>query len=200
MNKILKELKHHVPFTALATALAVILVFILYMNKINLMHFGSAFDIFHPAHVFVSAVVTSAIFYKYKKSVLLSLIIGLTGSIVIGSLSDIMLPYLGIIVTNVKISFHLPLIEEPAVIILTALIGSFAGTIKKIISKTQLLHFVHVLLSVFASLFYILAFAGIISPLLFTAVFAIVFIAVIVPCCISDIIYPLFFINSHQNN
>ncbi len=190
MNRILKELKHHIPFTALATLFAIVLTLTLYFNNIRFYQIGELFHVLHPAHVFVSAIVTSAILYKYKKSIPLALIIGLTGSIIIGSLSDIIFPYLGASLIKTQISFHLPIIESPMLIISIAIIGSASGILTKL---TKFPHFLHVFLSVFASLFYFLAFTASITPQFFIAIFVIVFIAVIIPCCLSDIIYPLLF-------
>jgi len=189
---ILKELKHHIPFTALATLLAIILTIILYLNNITFSQIGSLFNIIHPIHILVSAIVTSAIFFKYKKSIPLALLTGLTGAIIIGSFSDIILPYLGGLLFQIKLSFHLPLIEKPILILSSAIIGSLVGISTKL---TKLPHFFHVLLSVFASLFYLLAFSTALTIPYLIAIFFVVFIAVIVFCCLSDIIYPLLFIN-----
>ena len=190
LKKIVHELKEHYPFTFLATLIAVLLVFLIkvYLKKdIN----ESVFHILHPAHLFVSAIVTSALFFKYKRKPMLTLIIGLTGSIIIGSLSDIIFPWLGGLAFNLKPSFHLPLIETPFLIISTALIGSLIGIATKF---TKIPHFIHVFLSVFASLFYLIAFSQVSNTIGYVVSTLIVFIAVLVPCCISDILFPMFFV------
>ncbi|MFH1585629.1 MAG: hypothetical protein ABIB79_02595 [archaeon] len=183
---ILSELKEHIPFTLTATLIAVILI--IFLRKTDM---ESLFHILHPLHLFVSAIVSSAIYYKYKKGFISALLIGVISSIVIGSLSDILLPYLGGQIFQLKTSFHLPLIEEPLIILSAAFVGSVLGIATKL---TKLPHFIHVFLSIFASLFYLLAFSSSISLLYFIAVFLIVFIAVLIPCCISDIIFPLLFV------
>lgn len=104
---ILKELKHHIPFTASATLIAIL--FVLFFRSFDT---KTAFEIIHPVHILASAIVTSAIYYKHKKNISIALIIGLTGSIIIGSLSDILLPYLGAMIFNFKPEFHLPILEE----------------------------------------------------------------------------------------
>ncbi|GAF68508.1 unnamed protein product, partial [marine sediment metagenome] len=61
--------------------------------------------------------------------------------------------------------------------------------------KTKLPHAGHVLLSVFASLFHIImAMAGVITIQLMILSAIFIFIAVIMPCCLSDIIFPLLFV------
>ena len=191
MKPFLKELKHHIPFTASATIIAIIFVFIIKSSNTT-----QAFEILHPLHIIASAIVTSAIYFKYKKNIPLALLIGLTGSIIIGSISDVILPYLGALLFNFQPSFHLPLIEEPIMILSSALIGTIFGIATKI---TRFPHFVHVSLSVFASLLYITSFSQNISSIYWLASFIIVFIAVLVPCCISDIIYPLMFVGKNLN-
>jgi len=180
------ELKHHIPFTALATIIAIIVV-IFTQKQIS----ENLFQILHPLHIIASAIVTTAIFYKYKKNYLQAILVGITGAILIGSLSDIIFPWLGGNLLNLNTIFHLPLIEEPLVILVSALIGSFLGLATKL---TRMPHFLHVFLSVFASLFYLIAFSTTLSTLYLIGAFFIVIAAVIIPCCISDIIFPFLFL------
>jgi len=189
-KEILKELKEHVPFTLLATILAVIISLSFYKTKLP----ETLFELVHPLHIGVSAIVTAGIFYKYKGEIFQSLLIGITGSIIIGSVSDVIFPYLSGILFNLKTSFHLPIIEEPILIFSSALIGSIVGLKTKI---TELPHFIHVFLSVFGSLFYLLAFStfNLISMII---ILGIVFLAVLIPCCFSDIVYPLLFIKKEE--
>ena len=192
IKKVIHELKHHYPFTLAATLIAVIGVITLYnfrdMNFVSLIK--TSFEIAHPMHIFVSAITSAAMFYKYKKSVIKAIIVGLVATIVVGSLSDIIFPFLGGIILGLKMEFHLPIIEEPLLILSVALIGSLAG-IKLLITKIP--HLLHVFISVFASLFYIIAYGGAITPLVFALAFIIVFFSVIIPCCTSDIILPFLF-------
>lgn len=193
-KEIIKEFKEHIPFTALATAIAIIIIaLILVINKSGFLSISKPlFEIFHPLHVFFSAFVTTAIFYKYKKNLLSAILIGLIGSIIIGSLSDIILPWFEGNLLLLATHFHLPILEEPLLILGSALAGSILGLV---FMKTKTPHFLHVFLSVFASLFYILAYSEAFSLIYLILIFIIVFIAVLVPCCLSDIIFPLLFVN-----
>jgi len=191
-QKILHELENHMPFTAIATLMAVVLTslfLLLIKNPVKII--TSLFYIIHPAHILFSSIVTAGLFYKYKKNFLYALLIGLTGSIIIGSLSDIFLPYLGGMLFQLNTEFHFTLIEKPMLIISVAVIGSFLGIITRV---TKMPHFIHVFLSVFGSLFYLVAFSREINIFLLIIMFLIVFFAVLIPCCISDIIYPLVFV------
>ena len=189
-KELIHELKHHLPFTAFATAIGIIIViFFIYFFKQNISE--TIFNVLHPIHIIASAIVTTAIFYKYKKNIFQAIIVGVLGALIIGSVSDIIFPYLGGKILTLNLSFHLPLIENPLLIISSAIVGAFLGISIKI---TKIPHLVHVGLSVFASLFYLLAFSPQISPIYFLGVFVIVIIAVIIPCCTSDILFPFFFL------
>ncbi|MBU2615858.1 MAG: hypothetical protein KKC19_02030 [Nanoarchaeota archaeon] len=190
IKELIHEVKHHAPFAAVATLVAIgIVLLIEYYLQLGVSE--ESFEIFHPLHVFASAMVTAGIFYKYKPKMIPALLIGISGAIIMGSLSDVVFPWIGGNLLNLKTTFHLPLIEEPLVILVSALIGSFVGAKTKI---TDVPHFVHVGLSVFASLFYLLAFSPGFNISYLAVSFVITFVAVIVPCCVSDILYPFFFL------
>ena len=97
---------------------------------------------------------------------------------------------------NIPMQFHLPLIETPLLILSVAILGSILGMSFKI---TKFPHFIHIFVSVFASLFYILAFGSNSGIIYLIEVFLIVFISVIIPCCLSDIILPLLFTGKREH-
>jgi hypothetical protein len=187
-EEILHELKEHWPFTALATLIAVI-IFGFLMNRSNIgLYTESLFDIFHPAHIFFSSIVSAAIFYKYRKKMLLALAASFGIAIFMATISDVIFPYFGGIAFGIPISFHLPFIEEPIMICGVAILGSLFGIIW---NKTKFPHLAHVLISVLASLLYIFAYGIVLNAFSLVLIFIIVFLAVIVPCCIGDIVLPL---------
>ena len=187
-REILKELEEHVPFTALATLIAVI-VMVFLLTKSHLISYAvSAFWIFHPAHIFFSSLVSAAIFYKYRKNIISSIIFGIIIAVAVGSVSDVIFPYLGSLLFRVPISFHLPALESPIVIFGVAFFGSLAGIITR---YTKFPHFLHVLISLFASLLYIFAYSSNFSLLTYVLIFIITTISVVVPCCLSDIVLPI---------
>lgn len=189
-KELFHELKHHAPFTIIATVLAIIIVIGL-KYIISPSFDKEAFEILHPLHVIASAIVSAGIFYKYKQKIIPAILVGIISAIVIGSLSDIIFPFLGGAIFGLHPHFHLPIIEAPLIILGSALLGSIIGTTTKI---TKLPHLLHVGISVFASLFYLLAFSQTQSIIGFILAIIIIFIAVIIPCCVSDILLPFFFL------
>jgi hypothetical protein len=187
IKNILHELKEHIPFTALASIVSIALA--LLIIKINLINsIVSIFYIFHPIHLFFSAIVSTALFYKYKKNILLSILVGVFISVIIGSISDVFLPYVGSSIFGIPISFHLPAIENPLLIFGASIFGSILGIATK---KTKFPHFLHVFISVFASLLYMFAYSTNFSLLNLFFILIITTISVVVPCCLGDIILPV---------
>ena len=188
-KEIIHELKEHLPFTITATLISMGFIIIsLRGNWIKEMI--PIFYLFHPAHIILSSFVSSAIFYNYKKNIFLSIIVGIFISIIVGSISDVILPYLGSSLFGIPISFHLPVIENSAIIFGAGLIGAIFGVV---IKKTKLPHFIHVFISVFASLFYIFAYSTTFSFVNLILIFVIVSISVVIPCCLGDVILPILF-------
>lgn len=191
-DTILKELKHHLPFTLAVSLIAGVLVALAFVfdmgaNAILV----DAFDMIHPLHIFVSAAATAGIFRKYKKSVIGAGVIGILGAISIGTISDVLLPWIAGNLFSLETSLHVPLFEFPSLILGVAALGSLFGIY---IGMFKLNHTLHVFFSVLASLFYLLAFSADIGAWAILANSLIVFLVVFIPCCVSDIIFPLFFI------
>jgi len=191
-HEIHHELEEHVPFTALATAVAVTIMAVLLAKTHLITYAVSAFWVFHPAHVFFSSIVSAAIFYKYRNNFLLALTSAVIISVVIGSFSDVIFPYLGSLLFKIPTTFELPALESPLLIFGIAILGSLVGIAARF---TKFPHFLHVLISLFASLLYIFAYSHNFSLVTYIAIFIITTISVVIPCCLSDIVFPIIFEN-----
>jgi len=156
------------------------------------------FYILHPLHVLLSALVTTSIYIIYTKKYnrkinpLNLIIIGYLGSIGIATLSDSIIPYIGEIFLNLpNKGIHLGFIEKWWLVNPLALLGILIACFYP---KTKFPHAGHVLLSVWASLFHIIMALGTtINIFLVLIVFLFLFISVLVPCCLSDIILRMLF-------
>ncbi|MCK4463306.1 MAG: hypothetical protein KAU58_03240, partial [Candidatus Omnitrophica bacterium] len=126
------------------------------------------------------------------------LIIGYAGSIGIATISDSLIPYLGETLLNMpNRGIHIGFIEKWWLINPLALLGV---TIAYFRPRTKFPHAGHVLLSTWASLFHIIMAIGRESLHLFVyvAIFVFLFLAVWIPCCISDIVFPLLFVKERK--
>jgi hypothetical protein len=191
LRRIISELKRHAPFTALGALTGSAVMAIIVFGDVPSEISHTIFYILHPLHVISSALVTTAMYTKYRKAKLWAVIlIGWTGSIGIATISDAVIPYLGGSLLHAQMEFHVPFIEKWWINLLA--LGGIAIGLRK--QTTRVPHAGHVLLSTWASLFYFTSF-GIANwiPLL-PFVFLFLFLAVWIPCCTSDIVYPLLFI------
>jgi len=202
-KRIAKELKEHIPFTTLGALTGIIIMVIIVFGKIPSHVSYTAFYTSHPLHVLLSALVTTAMYMRYKKGkIWAAILIGWTGSIGIATISDAIIPYLGGTLLHIPMELEVPFIETTAMPVIgiekwkvinsAAFAGIAIGYWKQ---TTRIPHLGHVLLSTWASLFYIMTFGmgGDWVPLL-PFIFLILFLAVWIPCCLSDIVYPLLFL------
>jgi len=191
LRQIASELKRHAPFTSFGAVTGIILMAIIVLGNVPSEASHTFFYILHPFHVVLSALVTTAIYKQHSKGNLWAVIlIGYVGSIGIATLSDAVIPYLGGILLNLEMEFHLGFVEKWWLVNPMALIGIAIGYWKP---NTKFPHAGHVLLSTWASLFYFTAFGTANWIPLFPFIFLFLFLAVWIPCCMSDIIFPLLF-------
>lgn len=208
LRRIARELGHHAPFTAAGAVIGIMVMVIIQLAEAPQDVSEALFYTFHPLHIVFSSLVTTAMYRKQKKGRFwLTIIIGYTGSVGIATLSDAIIPYLGGTSLKVAMEFHLPFLEteimpyigipEWIIVNAAAVIGIAIGYLKP---TTKFPHMGHVLLSTWASLFGFTAF-GVANwiPLL-PFIFLFLFLAVWVPCCISDIIYPLVWVHGEHNH
>ena len=191
LKPIAHELARHIPFTASGAVTGIIIMVIIVLGNVPPKISYTAFYTLHPIHILLSALVTTAMYKKYGNGkIWAAILIGYFGSIGIATISDAIIPYLGGALLGIEIEFHMPFIEKWWLINPVALIGITIGYWKP---TTKTPHFGHVLLSTWASLFYFTAFgtAYWIPQLHF--VFLFLFLAVWLPCCLSDIVFPLLF-------
>jgi len=191
LKRIAHELKEHIPFTTLGAVTGIIIMVIVVLGNVPSHISQTAFYVSHPLHVLLSAFVTTAMYMRYRKAkIWVAILIGWTGSVGIATISDAMLPYLSGTLLHAHMEFHVPFIEEWW-INFVALAGIAIGYWRQ---TTKIPHFGHVLVSTWASLFYFTAF-GIADWIhLLPYVFLFLFLSVWIPCCASDIIYPLLFV------
>lgn len=190
-KRIARELKEHIPFTAIGALAGIVLMVIVVLTNVPHHVSHTVFHTLHPVHVLLSALVTTAMYARYRRGkIWAAILIGWTGAISIGTLSDAVIPYLGGRLLQAQMEFHVPFLEHWW-IGLVALAGAGIGYWRQ---TTRVPHFGHVLVSTWASLFYITAFGTADWVPLLPFIFLILFIAVWIPCCLSDIAYPLLFV------
>ena len=207
IKQISKELKKHAPFTLFGAITGIVVMFFFQNSPAKLSY--NIFYTLHPIHVVLSALVTASM-YKLHKCERISgkclkgkcnfwalLIIGYAGSIGIATISDSLIPYFGETLLHMpNRNIHIGFIEKWWLVNPLALIGI---TIAYFMPTTKLPHSGHVLLSTWASLFHIIMASGQnLKWFSYVVIFFFLFLAVWIPCCISDIVFPLLFVREKK--
>jgi len=208
-KQISRELKIHAPFTIFG-AITGIVVMLFFQNRPSEFSYN-IFYVLHPIHVVLSALVTASMYELHecehisgkclrgKCNFWFLLIIGYIGSVGIATISDSIIPYFGEILLNMpNRGIHIGFIEKWWLINPLALLGVAIAYFRP---RTKFPHAGHVLLSTWASLFHIIMAVGkeFLNLFVYVAIFFFLFFAVWIPCCVSDIVFPLLFVKGTKS-
>ncbi len=219
-HAIVTELREHAPFTLFGAATGILAMLLFAKVPTQVSH--GLFGVFHPTHVILAATVTASLYRLHEKGkrFLIVLLVGYIGAVGTATLSDCVLPYFGegllgvSVPTEAKVhghageqevaaepeaqsgrpDMHLGFIEEWYLVNPAAILGVLIAWWRP---RTKLPHAGHILISTWASSFHILMNTHReLSAMLLLGVFIVLFISVWLPCCFSDIIFPMFFVRS----
>ena len=217
-SALMVELREHVPFSVSAVAIGLIAA-----GTICVLGFASGhgaegveahgggegshghnaaqlfFHLFHPAHMLFSAAATTAMFCRYDRNAMKAIVIGLIGAIGVCGVSDIVVPHLSLLILGASTPWHICVLEHPGLSLPFAAVGVAVGLAASggVMRSTIISHSLHVFASTMASIFYMVGPLGIIAWIDdLGKVFIFVVVAVVIPCCLSDIVFPLFMSNS----
>ncbi|MFA4989387.1 MAG: hypothetical protein WC576_01295 [Candidatus Omnitrophota bacterium] len=206
-KNILRELKAHAPFTIFGAITGIIIM--AFSLKLPYKVSYNIFYVLHPLHVFLSALVTAAMYklhtcprigsscIKGRCNFWALIAIGYIGSVGIATISDSLIPYVAESMLGMpNRGMHFGFIEKWWLVNPLAMIGIAVAYYKP---TTKFPHSLHVLLSTWASLFHIImAKVEVASWFSFITIFIFLFLAVWLPCCVSDIVFPLVFVKDNK--
>jgi len=207
VKHIFQELRAHAPFTLFGTFTGIIIM--VFSLKLPYRVSYNIFYVLHPLHVLLSALVTAAMYglheckrinancIKGKCNFWILFVIGYIGSVGIATISDSLIPYLGEIMLKMpNRGIHIGFIEKWWLVNPLAIIGIVIAYFRP---RTKFPHAGHVLISTWASLFHIImALGGSLNLVSYFVILLFLFIAVWVPCCVSDIVFPLLFVRNNR--
>jgi hypothetical protein len=210
MREIFNELKSHAPFTALGTVSGILIILFISIAHVPRGISETLFWTLHPLHVVLSALVTTAMFKRHtcprigikcikgQCNFWALIIIGYVGSVGIATLSDSLIPYaVEFLLDMPHREIHLGFIEKWWLVNPLALLGIAIGYLWP---RTHFPHFGHVFLSTWASVFHItMAMSAPLNWLTALIVALFLFLAVWLPCCVSDIVFPLLFVKKQNS-
>ncbi len=227
MKQIVHELKVHSPFTLVGAITGIVLMLLwrslIGGHEQTLF---AVFHPMHVAlSAMVTAALFEI--HRKAKNFLMILVIGIVGSIGVATLSDCILPFFGESILGVAVpthaslhedthehddavvgehedaheveehhaELHLGFIEEWYLVFPAAILGVLLAYFKP---ATHLPHASHVLLSTWASSAHILMNTHAeMSVMLLAGMFVVLFLSVWLPCCVSDIVFPMLFVRTN---
>jgi len=187
------ELRIHAPFTAFGTVTGIVVMAALLHIHLSREMSSSLFWTFHPLHVLLSAFATAAMYRLHgNRGLWLTLGIGYVGAIGVATLSDSLVPYAGELLLDLPHrGLHIGAIEKWWLVNPLAVAGIALVSVRP---RTKFPHAAHVLLSTWASLFHMtMALEGDVDAVTIVLIAVFLFLAVWLPCCTSDIVFPLLF-------
>ncbi len=188
------ELKHHLPFT-IAGAVAGMLLLVVFQG-LSQEHSSRIFYVLHPAHVLLSGLVTASLYKRHrehhdnKAHAVALLFVGYVGAVGVATLSDSIIPYLGEVLLGLpNRGIHLGFIEKWWLVNPLAMAGVGIAFVRP---RTKAPHAIHVLLGTSASTFHvIMAIGDDVSLVTYLVVVVFLALAIWLPCCLSDIVFPV---------
>ena len=208
-SAVVVELREHVPFSVSAVAIGLIAAGVICIlgsgtwDAQGGAHAGHDhahapadlfFHLFHPAHMLFSGAATTAMFCRYEHRPLKAVFIGLIGAIGVCGISDILMPHVSLWILKVPVEWHVCVWEHPGLVIPFAGVGVLVGVAAAggVMKSTIISHSLHVFASTLASIFYMVGPMGTVAWIdRLGQVFLFVVLAVMVPCCLSDIVFPM---------
>lgn len=196
------ELSNHIRFTLAAVAIAILLIVITRFNIFSstpgtTLISQDLFEGFFISHLFFASLTPAALFSIYRRGLWMAVILAVSTSAITCSLSDVVFPYLGGLVLNYGMTFHLCIIEEPVLawsfIISGALLGYFLSKFVRKLSRFT--HSGHIFISSLAAALYLISYGvNVLQPkaLLFIPI---LLISVLGPCVLNDIGVPSFIVS-----
>lgn len=205
-HTITSELICHFPYAVFSVAFGLaVLSFISFLSLCNLDAQTTCkgahllFHSFHFMHIVFAATGTLITYYRFSKNILKGLIVGAFTASFFCMLSDSILPYLGGELLGVHMHFHICFYSDLDKVLPFLLVGLLNGYImsKHHASKQSFYstfsHFIHILISSFASMFYLVAHGFVNWSANIGFVFLFLIVAVVVPCTFSDLVVPIAF-------
>ncbi|HSW76306.1 MAG TPA: hypothetical protein VLG50_04650 [Candidatus Saccharimonadales bacterium] len=209
------ELMHHLPYGTLSVASALMLLSMVHVfftanlasslphvhNHAQACGMTSGLDIlfhsFHFTHILFAASGAMVTFYRYSKNIMAGIFIGVVSSSIFCTLSDVLLPYLAGELMGVSMDLHICFSTELANILPFLFVGVINGLIvsawkdEHSESHSVSLHFFHTFISAMAAIFYAIGHGLSGFYEYFGIFFILMLIAVVIPCTLSDVVFPV---------
>lgn len=203
-----EELLCHFPYAAFSVAIGFVVLSIMHfvgfaITDAHIMRKGYhiLFHSFHYLHLVFAVTGTLVTFSRFSSRLGLGILISLISPAFFCTLSDVALPTLVGNMLGVSMHMHICFFKFHDCINLIPfmIVGLLCGLALRRHHEASLgffslgSHFVHILISSLAALFYMVSYGFTAWPHSMGLLFFLLVLAVVVPCTISDIVVPMYF-------
>lgn len=203
-----KELLHHLPYAIFSLSIGFVVLSILYFfglgsaQKANLSQgYHILFHSFHYLHIVFATTGTFITFIRFSKNIFAGTILSIISPAIFCTLSDVALPALAGRFLGVHMHVHICFFSLPDLmnVIPFMVVGILNGLVLRRHSEDSLSffsvssHFVHILISSLAALFYMVSYGFESWPSMMGLLLLFLAVAVVIPCTISDVVVPIYF-------
>lgn len=203
-----QELLHHMPYAIFSLAIGFVLLSILYFIGLGSAQKSSLsqgyhilFHSFHYLHIVFATTGTFITFIRFSNRVFAGVILSIISPAIFCTLSDVALPALAGRFLGVAMKVHICFFSLPDLmnVLPFMLVGILNGLVLRRHSESSLSffsvssHFVHILISSLAALFYMVSYGFEAWPSMMGFLLLFLAIAVVIPCTISDVVVPMYF-------
>ena len=198
------ELVHHLPYSIFSVAMCLSVLALLNYTTCGVTDpwcirhsAGVLFHCFHFLHIVFAATGSMICFFRFSKNLIRGIFVGIFTTMVFCTLSDMVLPYLAGRLLGVQMNFHVCFFSELRNVVPFLCVGLLNGLIMGRYHNAKgsfysvFSHFIHILISSFASTFYIVSHGLINWYSVIGMLFVFLVIAVVVPCTLSDVVVPI---------
>lgn len=207
--RIWHEFMCHVPYTVISLAIGFALASILHVINTAVgaqadpaaisSGYETLFHVFHYLHIVFAVMGTTVTFFRHSRNLVRGILVSLLVPAVFCILSDSVLPMIGGSLLGVDIHLHICFLEPHDAVNMVIFILAGLAVGASVLQHTPSLqflsygsHFFHIFCSSLASLFYIVSHGFMDWSHSMGLVFITLFVAVIVPCTLSDVVVPLY--------
>lgn len=213
-HTMLDELICHFPYAVFSVALSLgVLSFLTYFSELlapKCQDICSSsvilFHSFHFMHIVFAATGTLITFLRFSKNYVKGTFVALGSTLVFCTLSDAVLPFVTGEILGIRMHFHLCLFSELRNVVPFLVMGLINGHVMSLHHSSKqgsfsiFSHFIHILISSFASIFYLVSQGFTQWHTSIGAIFIFLVIAVVVPCTLSDLVVPMAFAGVGKKN
>lgn len=193
------EIVCHFPYAVFSVVLSMIILNLFSVAAVSKDIAHKLFHSFHFMHILFAGTGAILTFRRHSKNLIGGILVGLAVPSIFCTLSDSLLPFLGGYYLGIDMHFHWCFVDHLGTILPFLFIGVINGYVLSNHSESDGIfysrgsHFLHIFISSIASIFYLAGYGFSNWDNYVGFIFVYLIFAVLVPCCMADIVVPIMF-------